>query len=72
MAQRAPKPRKNKPSEMNQVSSPGKVYHSRASKPSNVAAVSLADADLTYSANEVALINGLKAKMNELLAALKK
>lgn len=72
MAQRAMKPRKVKPGQVEQTSSPAKVYHSRAAKPSSVAAVSLADADLTYSANERDLINGLKAKMNELLIALKK
>ena len=72
MSQRASKPYKVKPGNVEQTSSPAKVYHSRAAKPSSVAAVTLADADLTYGANEVALINGLKAKMNELLAALKK
>lgn len=54
------------------VSSPAKVYASRASKPSAVAAISLADADATYGNEERDLINALKAKMNELLAALKK
>ena len=70
MAQRAPKPKKNKPSDMNQVSSPAKVFHSRASKPSAVAAVTTADASDLASAQ--ALANALKAKMNELLLALKK
>lgn len=72
MAQRAPKPKRNKPTDMNQVSSPGKVYHSRASKPSAVSAVVLADADATYGTEERDLINALKAKVNELLLALKK
>lgn len=72
MAQRAPKPKRNKPTEMNQVSSPAKVFHSRASKPSAVSAVTLADADATYGTEERDLINALKAKVNELLLALKK
>ncbi len=72
MAQRASKPHKIKPGQIEQVSSPGKVYFSRASKPSAVQPITLADADSTYSANETALINGLKAKVNELIAALKK
>ena len=70
MAQRAPKPKKNKPTEMNQVSSPAKVFHSRASKPSAVAAVETADA--TDAGETQDLANELKAKMNELIAALKK
>ncbi len=54
------------------TSSPNKVYASRASKPSGVAKVTLADADGTYSQNEQDLINALKAKVNELIDALKK
>ena len=72
MAQRAMKPRKNKPSHVEQTSSPAKVYHSRASKPSAVAKVTLADADATYGTEERDLINALKAKVNELIDALKK
>ena len=83
MAQRAMKPRKNKPNHVEQVSSPGKVYHSRASKPSAVAAMTL-PANMTgtdgsggagdaapLAATESRLDN-LEAKMNELIAALKK
>lgn len=70
MAQRAPKPKRMKANEANQVSSPAKVFHSRASKPSGVAAVATADA--TDPAETMALANELKAKMNELLSALKK
>lgn len=70
MAQRAPKPKRMKANEANQVSSPAKVFHSRASKPSAVDAIATADA--TDPAETMALANELKAKMNELLAALKK
>lgn len=63
MAQRAPKPKRMKANEANQVSSPAKVFHSRASKPSAVAEI--ADPG-TATAEDVA------NKLNELLAALKK
>jgi hypothetical protein len=63
MAQRAMKPRKNKPSHVEQTSSPAKVYHSRASKPSAVTAIASPG---TATAEDVA------NKLNELLAALKK
>lgn len=56
--------------QLKKVSSPGKVFQSRASKPSGVAEVSTADA--TDAAETLALANELKAKLNELLAALKK
>lgn len=60
---RAPKPKKMKPTQMNQVSSPAKVFLSRASKPSAVQPIATpASAD----AEDCAL------KINELLAALKK
>jgi hypothetical protein len=72
---------KNKPEHMNQVSSPGKVYHSRASKPSSVAAMpasaNLVGVDGTGS-NAAPLVetesrlDALEAKMNALVAALKK
>lgn len=78
---RAMKPRKNKPGQVEQTSSPGKVYHSRASKPSGVAAMA-ASANLVGvdgSGNNAAPLAGtesrldaLEAKMNELIAALKK
>ena len=70
MAQRAMKPRKMKPGQVEQTSSPAKVYHSRASKPSAVAAIATADA--SDASTTQALANELKAKMNELLLALKK
>lgn len=60
---RAPKPKKMKPTQMNQVSSPAKVFLSRASKPSGVSEI--ADPG-TATAEDVA------NKLNELLAALKK
>lgn len=71
MAQRAPKPQKNKPTDMNQVSSPAKVFHSRASKPSSVAALGAltpAVDQTTTNAN----IDALQAKMDALILALKK
>jgi len=60
---RAMKPKKIKPGQVEQTSSPAKVYHSRASKPSAV--VAIADPG-TATAEDVA------NKLNELLAALKK
>lgn len=72
MAQRSDKPKRMPASGIVKTSSPGKVYQSRASKPSGVAAMTNPVADLTYSANEVTLLNDLKAKVNELIAALKK
>lgn len=78
---RAMKPRKNKPGHVEQTSSPGKVYHSRASKPSAVAAMAassnLVGVDGTGSnaaplAGTEARLDALEAKMNELIAALKK
>lgn len=81
MAQRAPKPKRNKPTEMNQVSSPAKVFHSRASKPSAVAAMAasanLVGVDGTGSnaaplAGTESRLDALEAKMNELILALKK
>ena len=68
MSQRAPAPKRNKPEAMNQVSSPGKVYASRASKPSAVAALAAAGA----AGTDAALIDALNAKVDELLLALKK
>lgn len=63
MAQRAPKPKRNKPTDMVQTSSPSKVFHSRASKPSAVAPI--AD-PATATAEDCA------NKINEMLLALKK
>lgn len=71
MAQRAMKPRKNKPSQMEQVSSPAKVYHSRASKPSSVAALGA----LTPAVDQTTTndnIDALQEKLDALIAALKK
>lgn len=59
-----------KAEKMREVSSPAKVFQSRASKPSAVEAIATADA--TDAGETQALANELKAKMNELLAALKK
>lgn len=59
-----------KPDQVKETSSPAKVFQSRASKPSGVAAIATADA--TDAAETQALANELKAKMNELLAAVKK
>ena len=60
---RAMKPKKIKTGQVEQTSSPAKVYHSRASKPSGV--VAIADPG-TATAEDVA------NKLNELLLALKK
>ena len=58
-----------KAEELRKVSSPGRVAATKADKPSSVDAVATADA--TDPAETQALVNELKAKMNELLAALK-
>ena len=59
-----------KPRKLRATSSPGKVAGSKSDKPVAVAAVTTADAvDATTTQD---LVNELKAKMNELLAALKK
>lgn len=63
MAQRAMKPMKNKPNQVEKTSSPGKVYHSRASKPSAVQAI---------ASPSLATAEDVANKLNELLAALKK
>lgn len=54
--------------QLKKVSSPGKVYQSRASKPSGVAKLEAAAAAGTDSA----LIDALNAKVDELIDALKK
>ncbi len=83
MAQRAMKPKRNKPGEVEQTSSPGKVFHSRASKPSAVAAMTLpanmVGTDGSAGAGDAAplaatesRLDNLEAKMNELISALKK
>ena len=70
---------KNRAKEGSQTSSPAKVFQSRASKPSGVAAQAQADAlNAGETYNEAAaqsaadLANANKAKIDELLAALKK
>lgn len=57
-----------KPSHGLKNSSPAKVYQSRASKPSSVAALGAAAA----AGTDAALIDALNAKVDEMLAALKK
>lgn len=59
-----------KPEKLKQVSSPARIASSKADKPSAVEAVATADA--TDPAETQALVNELKAKMNEMLAALQK
>ena len=71
MAQRAMKPHRNKPGHVEQTSSPGKVYHSRASKPSGIAAVG-AQTPAVDQATTNANIAALRAKIDALLLALKK
>lgn len=68
MSQRASKPYKVKPGNVEQTSSPAKVYHSRASKPSSVQPLA-ADA---AAGTDAILIDNLNAKVDELIAALKK
>jgi len=63
-----PAAKKHKAKNMRQTSSPGKVYQSRASKPSSVAALAAAAA----AGTDAALIDALNAKVDELIAALKK
>ena len=57
-----------KPLKMREVSSPAKVYQSRASKPSGVTKLSAAAA----AGTDAALIDALNAKVDELIDALKK
>ena len=71
MAQRAPKPKRMKANEANQVSSPAKVFHSRASKPSAVEALGALTPAVDQSTTNDN-IDALQAKLDELLAALKK
>jgi len=63
-----PAAKKHRAKDIRTTSSPAKVYHSRASKPSSVAAIAASAATGT----DAALIDTLNAKMDELLAALKK
>jgi len=57
-----------KPDHVKENSSPAKIYASRASKPSGVAALAAAAA----AGTDAALIDALNAKMDELIASLKK
>lgn len=71
MAQRAMKPHKNKPGQVEQVSSPGKIYHSRASKPSAISAVGTQTPAVDQATTNTN-IAALQAKLDALIAALKK
>lgn len=64
-----PASKRHRAKDLRKASSPGKLT-SKAAKPSEVAAVATADA--TDLATTQALANELKAKMNELLASLKR
>jgi hypothetical protein len=63
-----PAAKKHRAKHIRQTSSPAKVYHSRASKPSSVAALAAAGA----AGTDAVLIDALNAKVDELIAALKK
>ena len=63
-----PAAKKHRAKNMRKVSSPGKIFQSRASKPSAVAELAAAGA----AGTDAALIDALNAKMDELIAALKK
>jgi hypothetical protein len=65
------KPRKNKPGQVEQTSSPAKVFHSRASKPSAISAVGTQTPAVDQSTTN-ANIAALQAKLDALIAALKK
>lgn len=78
-----PANKRHRAKNMRKVSSPGKVYHSRASKPSSVAdlgaqaAVGTTDGsggagDAALAADVDARIAAMQAKIDELNAALKK
>lgn len=60
--------KKHKAQDIRKTSSPGKVYQSRASKPSAVAKLEAAAA----AGTDAALIDALNAKVDELIEALKK
>lgn len=71
------KQRNNRAKDMKKVSSPAKVYQSRASKPSAVEAVTLTnetggDSDAADVAELNENVTDLKDKLNALIAALKK
>jgi len=61
-----------KGSELKQVSSPKKVFESRAGKPADLELLPAATADGTYDAGEQAMLQDVYDKMNELIALLKK
>jgi hypothetical protein len=60
--------KKHRAKNIRETSSPGKIYQSRASKPSGVAALAAAGA----AGTDAALIDAMAAKIDEMLAALKK
>lgn len=57
-----------KPDHVKETSSPAKVFQSRASKPSGVALLASAAA----AGTDAALIDAMAAKLDELIASLKK
>lgn len=63
-----PAAKKHRAKDIRKASSPGKVYQSRASKPSGVAKLEAAAA----AGTDAALIDALNAKVDELIDALKK
>lgn len=65
---RAMKPHKNKPGQVEQVSSPGKIYHSRASKPSGIAKLLSTISNPPTQAE----VQALADKLDALIDALKK
>lgn len=78
-----PANKKHRAKNMRKVSSPGKVYHSRASKPSGVDALgalapvgstdgSGGGGDAALAADVDARLAAMQAKIDEALAALKK
>lgn len=76
-----PAAKKHKPEHLRKTSSPGKIYHSRASKPSSVSLIgtttNLVGVDGTGSnaaplVETEARLDVIEAKLDELIAALKK
>lgn len=63
-----PAAKKHKAKDLRKASSPGKIYQSRASKPSGVAKLEA----LAAAGTDAALIDALNAKIDELIEALKK
>lgn len=63
-----PAAKKHRAKDVRKTSSPAKVYHSRAAKPSSVDKLEAASA----AGTDAALIDALNAKVDELIDALKK